>query len=86
MHDTYLLNNISKSLNEICEENNMKRIDQFTLVVNHHSHINEEGLREYLQLHNPNRIGKEVEIIIQREDMEDQTAMIQNIQGEMIEL
>lgn len=85
MHDTYLLANISKSLNDICEKNKIKKIDQFTLVVNHHSHMNEESLREYLELHNQNRIGHELQIIIQHKDIEDQTAYIQNIQGETIE-
>ncbi len=85
MHDTYLLANISKSLNDICKTNKMKRIDQFTLVVNHHSHINEESLREYLEIHNQNCISHELQILIQHRDMEDQTAYIQNIQGETIE-
>ena len=48
MHDTFLLNKISHSLKEICKENNIKRIKQFSLVVNHDSHVNEENLLEHL--------------------------------------
>lgn len=85
MHDTYLLNKISQSLNEICEENKIKSIDQFTLVVNNHSHINEKSLREHLEINNKNLIRNELKIIIQREDIEDQTAIIHSIQGEILE-
>lgn len=85
MHDTYLLNKISQSIKEICEEHKIKRINQFTLVVSHHSHINEESLREHLELHNKDMIGDNLQIEIQREDIEDQTAIIHSLQGEMLE-
>ena len=80
MHDTYLLAKISRSLKKICEENKIKRIDQFTLVVNKDSHINEESLSVY----NKKMIGAELQIEIQREDIASQTAIIHSIQGEML--
>jgi hydrogenase maturation protease len=86
MHDTYLLNKISQSLKEICTENQIKRIDQFTLVVNHHSHIDESNLQEYLAIHNKNMIGNTLQITIRREDIEDQTAIIHSIQGDTLEI
>ena len=84
MHDTYLFNKIAQSLKEICEKHKIKRIEEFTLVVNHHSHINEESLREHLKTHNKNMIGDELQIKMQREDIEDQTAIIHSIQGESL--
>lgn len=84
MHDTYLLAKISRSLKKICEENKIKRIDQFTLVVNKDSHINEESLQEYLSVYNKKMIGAELQIEIQREDIASQTAIIHSIQGEML--
>lgn len=84
MHDTFLLNKISHSLKEICNENKINRIEQFMLVLNHHSHISEESLQEHLKLHNPDIIGSELNIKIQREDIEEQTAIIKSIQGETL--
>ncbi|WP_053956393.1 hypothetical protein [Inediibacterium massiliense] len=82
MHDTFLLNKISHSLKEICNENKINRIEKFTLVVNHDSHINEENLLEHLKLHNLDIIANELKIEIQREEIEEQTAIIKSIQGE----
>jgi len=84
MHDTFLLNKISNSLKEICNENKISKIEQFTLVVNHHSHINEENLKEHLKLHNSDIIARQLKIEIQREDIEEQTAIIFSIQGETL--
>ncbi len=84
MHDTFLLNKISNSLKEICKENRINKIEQFTLVVNHDSHIYDENLLEHLKLNNPDIIAKELKIEIQRDDIEDQTAIIKSIQGETL--
>lgn len=86
MHDTYLLNKVSKSLEGLCKENNVKMIDKFTIVVNNNSHINEEGLREHLKLHNRDIVADELQINIQRDDIEDQCAIIENIEGETFEI
>lgn len=85
MHDTFLLNKIGSSLKEICNENKINKIEKIILVVNHDSHINEENLQEHLKLHNPNMIAKELKIEIHREDIEQQTAIIKSIQGEIFE-
>lgn len=85
MHDTFLLNKISKSLNQICEENKIKQIDEFTIVVSPNSHITQENLQEHLQLYNKDIIGEVLQINIQREDIEKQTAIIHSIQGETFE-
>lgn len=86
MHDTYLLNNISKSLKELCEENKIKQINQFILIVSHNSHVNEDNLREHLELNNKNIIADNLQIKIQRKDIEDQTAIIDSLQGEILEM
>lgn len=82
MHDTFLLNKISKSLKEICRLNMIKRLNYLSVIVNHNSHVNEENLLEHLQLHNKKIIGKDLVIEVQKQDIEDQTAIIQSIQGE----
>jgi len=82
MHDTFLLNKISHALKELCNEHKIRRIEQFTLVVNHDSHIDEKNLREHLKLHNTEIIASELRVEIQREEIEEQTAIIKSIQGE----
>lgn len=86
MHDTFLLKNITNSLIELCNEYEIDKIKQLTLVVNHDSHINEENLIDHLRLYNPNIIAKELKLEILREDIERQTAIIKSIQGETIEI
>ncbi|AOT69425.1 hypothetical protein [Geosporobacter ferrireducens] len=86
MHDTYLLNKIAQSLKELCQEYKLKKIEAFTLVVNHHSHVNEESLREHLEIHSKECIGDALRIKLQREDIEEQTAIIHSLQGETFEL
>ncbi|MBZ2174639.1 hypothetical protein K8M07_05190 [Schnuerera sp. xch1] len=84
MHDTYLLNKISQSLNEICEKNYIKRIDKFTLVVSFQNDIDEVNLQKYLEVNSKDIFGDELEIKIERDDIEDQTAIIHSIQGETL--
>lgn len=82
MHDTYLLNKISKALEKLCKENDIRKINQFTLVVNHNSHVNQENLRQHLEINNKNIIGDDLQISLQRDDIADQTAIIYSLQGE----
>jgi Zn finger protein HypA/HybF involved in hydrogenase expression len=69
----------------ICEQNNIKRIDGFTIVVSHGSHVNEDSLRQHLELNNRDIIGKELKIELNRDDIAEQTAIIYRIQGETFE-
>ncbi|MCC5911745.1 MAG: hypothetical protein JJT76_15080 [Clostridiaceae bacterium] len=85
MHDTYLLNKITQSLKGLCQEYKIQKIEQFTLVVNHHSHVNKENLREHLNVHSKELIGDDLRIKLQREDIDEQTAIIHSLQGETFE-
>ncbi len=85
MHDTYLLNKISKTLNEICEKSNIRIITQLTIVVSCNSHVNENNLKEYLKENNEDLLADGFNIIVQREDIENQTAIIHSIKGETFE-
>lgn len=82
MHDTFLLTKISKSLNMICEQSKIRKINRLTVIVSNSSHVNEENLREHLQQNNANLLDNNFRIKVKREDIEEQTAIIQNIQGE----
>lgn len=85
MHDTFLLNKISKSLNVICEQSKIRKIDRLTVIVSQNSHVNEENLREHLEQNNANLLGNDFRIKVKRDDLEDQTAIIHSIQGETFE-
>lgn len=85
MHDTYLLDKIAQSLRALCREHKLKKIEAFTLVVSHHSHVNEESLGEHLEIHCKEFIGDDLRIRLQREDIEEQTAIIYSLQGENFE-
>lgn len=82
MHDTFLLNKISKTLNMICEQSKIHKINRLTVVVSNLSHVNEENLREHLEQNNADLLDNDFRIKVKRENIEDQTAIIQNIQGE----
>lgn len=82
MQDTYLLDKISNSIKEICNSKNIKRIHEFTIVVNHNSDVNEENLREHLAKHNKEHIDERLIIKIERDDLVEKTAIIHSIQGE----
>lgn len=82
MHDTFLLDKISKSLNIICEQSKIRKINRLTVVVNNYSHVNEENLREHLEQNNADLLDNDFRIKVKRENIEEQTAIIQNIQGE----
>lgn len=85
MHDTFLLDKISKSLNGICEQSKVRKVDRLTVIVNYNSHVSEENLIEYLKQNNANLLGSDFRVKVQREDIEDQTAIIHSIQGETAE-
>jgi Zn finger protein HypA/HybF involved in hydrogenase expression len=82
MHDKSLLKEISNSLNKICQQSKVRKIDRLTVIVSYDSQINEENLREYLEKNNANLLSKDFRFKIRREDMEDEMARVHSIQGE----
>jgi len=85
MHDTILLSKISEELKEICTANNINKVNTFTVIVNHRSHVNEDNLYDHLQYADGNLVGEWTKINVQREDIQDQTAILKSIQGEQNE-
>lgn len=85
MHDTILLSKISESLKEACIANKIKKVNILTVIVNHRSHVNPDNLYEHLQYANKDLVGEWTEIRVQKEEIQDQTAILKSIQGEEIE-
>jgi len=85
MHDTILLSKISDELKEICTANNINKVKTFTVIVNHRSHVHSDNLYDYLKHADRNLFGEWTKINVQREDIQDQTAILKSIQGEQSE-
>lgn len=85
MHDTFLLNNISKEIQSICTNKKIDRVKYLKIIVNRNSHVTVDNLSEHLYIHNNECIKKEITIEIIKGDVEDQTAIIEMIQGEQFE-
>jgi Zn finger protein HypA/HybF involved in hydrogenase expression len=85
MHDTILLNKISSAVTQVCTVNKIKRINRLAVVVNHRSHVNENNLYEHLIAVSGELVGEWTELKIERDDLQDQTAILHSIQGEQSE-
>ncbi|WP_315116060.1 hypothetical protein [uncultured Clostridium sp.] len=84
MHDSFLMQNISREIKEICEANNLKRVIFMELAVSKGSHITEENLLEHLKDLNDDVINEDTEIKVKYESMEELTAVIKKIAGNKI--
>ena len=85
MHDTFLLNRISESLIKLCNEDKIFRITKLRIITNHHSHIQESNLYEHLLRNTNGVVGEWTEIIIDRQDIENLTAIIDKVEGDTLE-
>ena len=75
MQDTMLLSKISRGLDEC----------SMSVIVNKRSCINSNNLFEYLKNYNEDLIDICTEIKIEIGDLPDETAIIRNIEGDLIE-
>lgn len=86
MHDTMLLENIRKNLEQICKENCIGKVNKLKISVNTDSHVNRENLKEHLINSNKKLVGEWTEISIdKKQNLESQTAIIESISGEFLE-
>ncbi len=82
MHDTFLLDNLAKSLWEICQDKTIGKVEELSVIVHHQSHINEENLLRHLRLHCGRLLSDRFLLQVERGDIEAQTAVIKSIRGE----
>lgn len=82
MHDTILLEKISQYLRGLCNEHSISKIFQLTVGLHPNSHVNLQNLKSYLEEHNTKVVGEWTKILIHREDIEEETAIIHSIKGE----
>ncbi|MCT8978840.1 hypothetical protein N4T77_19870 [Clostridium sp. CX1] len=82
MHDTILLNKISTSLQELCRNHNIKRIGRLSIIVDENSHLNSSNLYEHLRECNKSLVGEWTNIIVEKDQLDSQVAILHSIEGE----
>lgn len=85
MRDTILLSKISRGLYECCKKGRISKVNRMSVIVNKRSHINPNNLFEYLKNYNEDLIDICTEIKIEIGDLPDETAIIRNIEGDLIQ-
>ncbi|WP_373897498.1 hypothetical protein ACER0A_012510 [Haloimpatiens sp. FM7315] len=84
MHDSYLMQNISSAIKEICRRSNLKKVSLIEISVDKTSHITEENLLEHLRDLNREVVDENTKVNVIYENMEELTAIIKKVQGEEI--
>jgi len=82
MHDTFLNQNLYDEIVSLCNENSITKINELIITVHTHSHICNQSIREYFTDRNNSLIGEWTNIIIQKEEIEPLTAVIEKIDGD----
>ncbi|MDD3704471.1 MAG: hydrogenase maturation protease [Clostridiaceae bacterium] len=85
MHDTFLLKRISDALGALCSTNRFSKITKLQVTTCKNSHIEHDNLFEQLLKDHNESVGEWTEIIIIRRDIEDNTAVIDSVEGETFE-
>lgn len=84
MHDMFLIKKISDEVIQLCKINRLNKVTKLVVTVNHRSHVNEENLTKQL-LHLSRQIfGPWTIVQVLRDDIQDQIAILQTIEGEKI--
>lgn len=82
MHDTLLNQNIYESLVVLCKEHSITKIMNLTITVHTHSHISEKIIRECFIDRNSTLVGNWTNILVQKKEIEPNTATIDQVDGE----
>jgi len=85
MHDSFLFQRISSTLQNICKENKIIRINLLKVIVHPHSHVNEKSLFIHLKDEVPELVGDWTKVQVEREKIEELTAIIDRVEGDSIE-
>lgn len=82
MHDSYLLQKIAATLQRICDENHLSKINETVIKVSYSSHIDSDDLHEHLVEIIPQLVDSCTIIAVKKADIEDQTAVIYMLKGD----
>lgn len=84
MHDTFLFENIWDALKEISLNNNIEYITYLEVIVHTNSHVNNESLYNHLISKNSKLIDNNTVVLVKREEIEELTAIISSVEGDMV--
>lgn len=82
MHDTFLMERIYEEMKRLCHKNNIIKLELVVIGVNKDSHIDEEEMHYFLEERYDSIIGLWTDILIKKEEIEDNTAIIYSLIGE----
>ncbi|OJU08021.1 MAG: hypothetical protein BGN88_01570 [Clostridiales bacterium 43-6] len=86
MHDTFLNQNLFKSIVRLCDQHSIAKILVLTITVHTNSHICEQSIREYFADQNSMLIDDTSEILVHKKEITPLTSTIEQIDGEKIVL
>jgi hypothetical protein len=84
MHDTILFDKISAAVSQICSASNIKKVNKLAVVVSYNSPVDENNLKEHLQNTNSNLVGQWTKILVERDDILEQSAILHSILGDQV--
>ncbi|AJD32298.1 hypothetical protein AAGC94_06400 [Clostridium sporogenes] len=85
MHDTFLIDQIWVKVQEICKENKIEKLTKVVVTVNNNSHVNKENLYNHITKCNSKLVDENIKIVVERQPIEEQTAIIESLEGDVSE-
>jgi Zn finger protein HypA/HybF involved in hydrogenase expression len=82
MHDSFLMQNIIKSIRDICVDNKFARVKDIELMVNWDSHITQTHLTEHLIELCDGYVDTNTKVVLIYGEVPELTAKIDYIEGE----
>jgi hypothetical protein len=82
MHDSYLIKKISDEVQELCKIDSLEKLTKLVVTVNYRSRVDEEHLMKQLKHRNKKMFGPWTQILVLRDDIREQTAILHVIEGE----
>jgi hypothetical protein len=82
MQDKIVLQNISEEVEQLCRQNNIKKVIKLIIIVNYENYVDENIIYEYLKNRNKSLIGPWTNIELEQDDILEQRVILQSIQGE----
>ncbi|APH14729.1 hypothetical protein NPD5_198 [Clostridium sporogenes] len=85
MHDTFLIDRIWVKVQEICIENKFEKLTKLVVTVDNNSHVNKKNLYDYIAKCNSDLVDENIEIVVERQSIDEQTAIIELLEGDVSE-
>ena len=81
MHDTFLFKRITDEVDRICKENNINKLTLLEVTVHTNSHVDKESLYEHLILEQSSLLDYSTNVVVNKKEIEELTAIINKVEG-----